>query len=124
MARRRVLIAIQCPASSRVDLGKKTRVAGAVVLAVAGLTLAPSVAQAAPSVNCVDDYGTNFQVRVQYCGGQNGYTAEGFNHSGDGFWGHIEIWGPGMNRHNGPDGWRRNGNGTWSSVGLPCVTIG
>ncbi|MEO6082199.1 MAG: hypothetical protein ABIQ18_03750 [Umezawaea sp.] len=123
------------------NTGRKIRSLALAVATTAGLAVAPGVANATSPAACPTDYGTNFQVRVQYCGSQNGYTAEAFN-IGSEFWGHIEIWGPGINRQNGPDGprpsvrvngfgrgdlcaqgWRRNDNGSWSSVGLPCVTI-
>jgi hypothetical protein len=88
------------------------------------------------------DYGTNFQVRIQFChiGGRI-FDGEGLN-IGDGFYGHIDVWGPGIARHHDGDrfrpnntvrgegsgylcaeGWRRNNDGSWSSVGLPCVFV-
>ncbi len=106
---------------------------------VGALVLLPGSAQAA-EMAC--DYGTNGKVKIQFCQIGGGYfDGEGLNHS-DGFYGHIDVWGPGIPRHNDGDrfrpnntvrgygsgwlcaeGWQLNSDGSWSSVGLPCVFV-
>lgn len=109
----------------------------AAILVASTMLTAPANAKS-EQIGC--DYGTNHQVRVECWGTAAGYTAAGLALTD--FYGHIDLWGPGIPRRSGPngtrptvsasghgegwvcaEGWRLNSDGTWSSVGLPCIYV-
>ncbi|MFJ7147066.1 hypothetical protein ACIQVT_02540 [Streptomyces sp. NPDC100445] len=87
-----------------------------------------------------DAHGCNHKVCVTVSGNASGYTTRGIYGGSSRFYGHINVWGPGM-RVEGRDsaypgatgsgrgsgqtcaeGWELSG-GTYTSVGLPCEEV-
>ncbi|MFF5550751.1 hypothetical protein [Streptomyces olivaceoviridis] len=87
-----------------------------------------------------DAHGCNHKVCVNVVGNASGYTTSGYYSGSNRFYGHINVWGPGM-RVEGKDsaypgvagkgrgtgqtcaeGWELD-NGRYTSVGLPCKDV-
>lgn len=115
----------------------RTLLGAVAALVLTGTLTAPAHGQAKAIPGC--DWGTNHDVYVECQGGAGRYTAVG--RARNFFHGRIHLWGPNMDvwsdirdwpsasgaGHNAgrvcAEGWRLNPNGTWSSVGLPCVWV-
>ncbi|GAA3071177.1 hypothetical protein [Streptosporangium carneum] len=93
---------------------------------------APAQAQTASRVSCAGE------VCVEYSGSKNGFYA--VTH-GFGFYGHVDLWGPGVSFRHSPDmqdpgvgangigagwlcahGWKHE-NGNFIDMGFPCVEV-
>ncbi|UFR06085.1 hypothetical protein KBP30_35090 [Streptomyces sp. Go40/10] len=87
-----------------------------------------------------DAHGCNHKVCINVVGNASGYTTSGYYSGSNRFYGHINVWGPGM-RVEGKDsaypgvagkgrgtgqtcaeGWELD-NGRYTSVGLPCEDV-
>ncbi|MEV4754938.1 hypothetical protein AB0J86_07475 [Micromonospora sp. NPDC049559] len=100
------------------------------------LRYVPQGAAAAP----LDDSGCSRDTCIEMYGGAGGYSAIGY--ADDYFYGHVDLWGPGLPFRNGPEGpsptvsgngrgvgavcaqgWASIGGGRYESRGLPCVDV-
>lgn len=88
----------------------------------------------------LDADGCSVDTCISVFGAAAGYSAVGY--ADDDWYGHVDLWGPGMPRGNSGDhfrpttnssgrgvgaacaeGWASLGGGRYESVGLPCVQV-
>lgn len=87
-----------------------------------------------------DADGCSVDTCISVFGTAGGYSAVGY--ADDDWYGHVDLWGPGMPKHGTGDhsrptsngtgkgvgaacaeGWASDGGGRYHSVGLPCVNV-
>lgn len=90
----------------------------------------------------LDADGCSVDTCIAVRGSAGSYSAIGSVEEGETYYGHIDLWGPGMEFRNGPEGpnptvtgsgsgvgaacaqgWAALGGGRYESKGLPCVNV-
>lgn len=88
----------------------------------------------------LDNSGCSVDTCIDVRGDAGGYSALGY--AEEDYYGHVDLWGPGMPFRNGPEGrrptvagngrgvgsacaqgWAALGGGRYESRGLPCVSV-